>query len=69
MSEPTELENQIYERLKEVGDDTETPTVLRLAQEKALLHILDELVERRLRMQYLGREAVTGISERQERID
>lgn len=67
MSEPTELEIKIAERLVAL-DERREPVLIPIdtAERNALHNLLDELVERRLRHEYLGR---ASIESREERID
>lgn len=73
MSEPTEIEKKLESALNtkiDLLEDSEAPRNTLLAAEcDALRNLLDELVERRLRAEYLGQSSITGRNPHEERID
>ena len=70
MSKPTEIEKKIAERLNETSMPKDGVMTLALRMEDEVLRgILRELMERRLRAEYLGLSSITGRTENEERID
>ncbi|MBX2989464.1 MAG: hypothetical protein KF802_16365 [Bdellovibrionaceae bacterium] len=68
MSEPTEIEKKLLARLEELSSRL-GPSIQINAEYSALENIYDELVERRLRAEYLGQSSITGRNPHEERID
>lgn len=73
MTEPTELEKRVevdFNAKLALLEDSEAPRNSLLAAEcDALRNLLDELVARRIKAEYLGQSSITGRDSSQERID
>lgn len=75
MTQPTELEKKIADRLFELRmsvlptDADQGAILLREAEEIELFALLRKTIERRLMVEYLGQSSVTGRDSSQERID
>lgn len=73
MTEPTEIEKKIETdfntKLALLEDSDAARNSLLAAECDALRNLLDELVTRRIKAEYLGLSSLSGRTESQERID
>lgn len=69
MSEPTEIEKKIAAVICEDGDNPTASAYIEAIEHDCLDRLLVELVERRLRAEYLGQSSITGRNPHEERID